>query len=94
VTWSAAPSWSAAPEDTFPIWQFEGGKKHKWTNYDAYSQEQLEHAFANNIARVELVIDNWPYTVELTDNMTQISGISGARRRVRRLSEAALKEAD
>jgi hypothetical protein len=74
--------------DEFPQWQYMGGKKkNKWSPYDHGTNEHLEGAYQAGAIMVELVIDDWKYTVNLHD-LTQTNTENGTIRRVRRLEEA------
>jgi hypothetical protein len=74
--------------DEFPQWQYQGGKrKNKWSPYDHGANEHLEGAYKAGATMVELVIDDWNYTVNLRE-MTQTNSENGTIRRVRRLEEA------
>lgn len=97
ATWSTT-SWNAAPEiDTYPKWQYQGSKKRRWTDYDATCQEQLELAFTNGLASLDLTIDGWEYTVWFqspSDTMQQVSMNTGTARGVRRLTGPPAPELD
>ena len=74
--------------DEFPQWQYQGGKrKNKWSPYEHSANQHLEGAYKAGATMVELVIDDWNYTVNLRE-MTQTNSENGTIRRVRRLEEA------
>ena len=74
--------------DEFPQWQYQGGKKkNKWSPYDHGANEHLEGAYNAGATMVELVIDDWNYTVNLHE-LTQTNSENGTIRRVRRLENA------
>jgi hypothetical protein len=74
--------------DEFPQWQYQGGKrKNKWSPYEHGVNKHLEGAYKAGAIMVELVIDDWNYTVDLHE-MTQTNSENGTIRRVRRLEEA------
>ena len=74
--------------DEFPQWQYQGGKrKNKWSPYEHSASQHLEGAYKLGAIMVELVIDDWKYTVDLRE-MTQTNSENGTIRRVRRLEEA------
>jgi hypothetical protein len=73
--------------DEFPQWQYQGGKrKNKWSPYEHSANQHLEGAYQAGAIMVELVIDDWNYTVDLRD-MTQTNSENGTIRRVRRVEE-------
>ena len=74
--------------DEFPQWQYQGGKrKNKWSPYEHSASQHLEGAYKLGAIMVELVIDDWKYTVDLRE-MTQTNSENGTIRRMRRLEEA------
>ena len=74
--------------DEFPQWQYQGGKrKNKWSPYEHSANQHLEGTYKAGAIMVELVNDDWNYTVDLRD-MTQTNSENGTIRRVRRLEEA------
>ena len=73
---------------TFIKWQFEGGKKMKWTDYDVDSSEVLEMAYSEGRPTCDLEIDEWLYVIDFS-SMSQLSMETGKTRRVRRLTEPA-----
>ena len=71
--------------DEFPQWQYQGGKrKNKWSPYEQGANQHLEGAYKAGAIRVELVLDDWNYTVDLHE-MTQTNSVNGTMRRIRRL---------
>ena len=74
--------------DEYPQWQYQGGKKHKWTAYDRDSNDKLEHAYTTREALATLSIDDWEYIVDLT-SMSQLSTEANRTRFVRRLTGPA-----
>jgi hypothetical protein len=71
-------------EDRKVRWQYKGGKKRKWMDYDDESIDKLEWAKENKKVSVVLVIDKWQYTVNL-DTMTQFSWETDTERPVQRV---------
>ena len=73
--------------DEFPQWQYQGGKRqNKWSPYEHSANQHLEGAYKLGAIMVELVIDDWKYTVDLRE-MTQTNSENGTIRRVRRVEE-------
>ena len=71
--------------DEFPQWQYQGGKKMKWTAYDRDSNGKLENAYTTGESMVTLSIEDWEYIVDL-GAMSQWSGEAHRTRLVRRLT--------
>jgi hypothetical protein len=65
-------------------WQYTGGKKGKWTDYEDEATTQLEHAFQMGWNVCDLRIEDWDYRINFR-KMTQISMETGTVRSVRRL---------
>jgi len=91
--WRTASSISPRPWNTteeiaeeYPKWQFQGGKKMRWTDYDADSSAALEMAYSSGRDQCDLEIDNWIYRISFAD-MRQLSEETGKERGVRRLTE-------
>ena len=87
---ASAEPWTTVEtvEEKYPKWQFEGGKKMKWTDYDADSSEALEMAYLSGRPTCDLEIDEWLYSIDFLC-MTQLSTETGKKRGVRRLTEPA-----
>jgi len=73
--------------EEYPKWQFHGGKKMRWTDYDADSSAALEMAYSAGRDQCDLEIDEWVYSINFA-NMRQWSEETGKTRGVRRLTEA------
>jgi hypothetical protein len=71
--------------DEFPQWQYQGGKKNKWTAYDRDSNGKLENAYTTGESSVTLSVEDWEYIVDLRV-MSQWSGEAHRTRLVRRLT--------
>ena len=65
-------------------WQYQGGKKRKWTDYDDECQEKLDYAAYAAKETADLTIDDWFYTVTF-ENMEQYSHEHGTIRYVRQV---------
>jgi hypothetical protein len=65
-------------------WQYQGGKKRKWTDYDDECQEKLDYAAYAAKETADLMIDDWFYTVTF-ENMQQYSHEHGTIRYVRQV---------
>ena len=74
------------------VWQYEGGKKKKWTEYDDPVQEDIEQAFQdNNRGTYDLFFQEWGYTLDFS-NMSQKSLDTGTLRAIRRVERQAYLE--
>jgi hypothetical protein len=65
-------------------WQYTGGKKGKWTDYEWEAMTQLENAFQMGWSFWDLRLGEWDYRINLKE-MTQLSMETGTERCVRRL---------
>ena len=88
-SWPAASSQSmdhvAEESNTVPFtWQYTGGKKGKWTDYEWEAMTQLENAFQMGQSFCHLRLGEWDYRINLKE-MTQLSMETGTERCVRRL---------
>ena len=80
--------WAASdeePEVKLVKWQYQGGKKRKWADYDGESAAKLEWARQNAKISVVLYVDDWTYTV-VSEMMEQFSWETEAVTFVQRLS--------
>ena len=83
---SSAGVGQAAPEseELSLKWQYAGGKKRKWSDYEEEAMTQLEDAFQMGRNVFDLRLGDWDYRINFT-NMTQCSIETGTVRGVRRL---------
>ena len=66
-------------QDEYPKWQFQGGKKMRWTDYDADSSAALEMAYSSGRDQCDVEIQEWIYTINF-EHMTQFSEETGKTR--------------
>jgi hypothetical protein len=62
-------------------WQYTGGKKGKWTDYEEGVMTQLEEAFQMGWNVCDLRLGEWDYRINLKE-MTQVSTETGTVRSV------------
>jgi hypothetical protein len=75
---------SPGPRNCDVKWQYQGGKKRKWTDYDMEFQEDLDYAAYSARESVDLIIDQWRYTVNF-EKMQQYLHEVGTIRNVRQV---------
>jgi hypothetical protein len=89
---SSSSAWlgQVAPEaEEMPLrWQYAGGKKRKWSDYEEEAMTQLEEAFQMGSHLVDLRLGEWDYRINFA-NMTQTSIETGTVRNVQRLCPSA-----
>lgn len=95
--WSrrAGESHPHAASSERPRWQYQGGKKMKWVDYDDVSAFKLEVAYVEQEAQCVFWIGEWEYCVKLDQlPFVQVSLCTGAERGVRRIGPGEPESVD